>query len=141
MTTFFYFITFMISSKIFTFITNKPIDLARVSSGPFIGICLIIIPYIINGYCCRKVFSNPFKGSLITSIILVISERILIFIIGYMLVLSGGGGTINGIKVMMFIQGEAAPYYTIPYILMGIFSVGISTLVALFRNPYLAKSA
>lgn len=142
LTTVVYFITYMLSARVFTFITHQPIDLARASSsGLFIGICLIVIPYIVNGYCCRKMFSNPFKGVLITSVILVISERILILIIGSMLVLSGGDGTMDGITVMMFIQGEAAPYFTISYIVMGVFSVCISMLVSLFRNPYSLKSA
>ncbi|MHB8062953.1 MAG: hypothetical protein ACYDG2_10015, partial [Ruminiclostridium sp.] len=100
-TTVVYFIIFMLSAWVFTFITNQPIDSARVSSGPFIGICLIILPYIFNGYFCRKVFSNPFKGALITSLILVISERILIYFIGFLFVLRGGDSPMDDRSVMM----------------------------------------
>jgi hypothetical protein len=130
----------MLSAKIFTFITKEPIDLAAKTTGTIIGICLIIIPYIFNGYYCRKVFSNPFKGSLITSIILVISERALIYLIGLKLFLSGGDGSVQGITTMIFIQGEAAPYFTLPYIIMGICSVCISVVVASVKKTYFVKN-
>jgi hypothetical protein len=137
LTTFLYFISFFLAARIFTYITHTPIDLGRKASGPVIGICLVIIPYIFNGLYCRKVFSNPFKGALITSLILVVSERILIYLIGFLLVLNGGDGSMNGITTLMFIQGEAAPYFTTPYIVMGIFSICISVFVSQIKKPRL----
>lgn len=141
LTTLIYYITFILSAKIFTLITHEPIDLARKISGPVIGICLITLPYIFNGYYCRKVFSNPYKGSLVTSLILVISERVLIYLIGLYLVLNGGDGTMEGVTTMMFIRGEAAPYFTVPYIIAGILSVCISMFFAsVKKQPYLLNS-
>jgi hypothetical protein len=86
------------------------------------------------------VFSNPFKGSLITSLILVISERASIYLIGFKLVLSGGDGTMEGVTTMMFIQGEAAPYFTIPYIIRGILSICISMFFSSVKKTYLLNN-
>jgi outer membrane lipoprotein-sorting protein len=57
-----YFVTFILAGLIFTAIFHQPIDLARDSSGTVIGVCLIILPYIFNGFLSRKLFSNPIKG-------------------------------------------------------------------------------
>lgn len=132
--------TFALSAFIFTAITHQPVDLARDRSGIVMGVCLVIIPYIFNGFLSRKLFSNPFKGALVTSLILVIGERLLIYLIGLYFVLSGGEGPMDNRPVMLFIQGEAAPYFTLPYIMMGLLSVGICVFVASGKKAFLIKN-
>jgi hypothetical protein len=140
LTTIVYFVTFVLVGLIFTAIVHQPIDLARDSSGTVIGVCLIILPYIFNGFLSRKLFSNPIKGALITSLIIVIFERLVIYLIGLFFVLHGGERPTDNRSVLQFVQAEAAPFFTLPYILMGIVSVCISVFIASLKKPFFKKN-
>jgi hypothetical protein len=140
-TTITYFITLMLSVFVFRLATNEPFDSTRINSGIFMGTCLVILPYFVNGYFCRKRFSKPFKAALITSTITVVCERVLIYIIGFLLVLQGGDGPMDNRPVMLFIQREAAPYYTLIYIIMGLVSICISVLIASAKKPIFIKKS
>ena len=125
-----YFVTFWCTATLFYLIWDSPIDLKREVSGPFIGMFLVVVPYILAGLYARKVFRHPHKAAWWLSIVPMVSERILIYCIGAILLAGGGDGSSKGITIMMFIQGEAAPYYTPTYILMGLVSLVITYGVA-----------
>ncbi|UFJ41155.1 hypothetical protein LOK74_00910 [Brevibacillus humidisoli] len=63
-----------------------------------------------------------------------VCERILIYVIGALLVAGGGDGTMEGITVIQFIRGEAAPYYTVTYILLGLASPLLAIAAAGWRT-------
>ncbi|WP_054027703.1 hypothetical protein [Bacillus sp. FJAT-28004] len=131
--TFSYFLTMFAMFTLYRIIFKEPIDYNWDLSGTFAGIPLLIIPYILAGIYSNQTFVNKRYGALWVSIIPVISERLLIYLIGYLLVLAGGDGSMNGITTMMFIRGEAAPYYTYTYIICGVISVLICLIVASYK--------
>lgn len=132
--TFSYFLTMYVMFTMYRIIFKEPIDYNWDLSGTFAGIPLLIIPYLLAGIYANKVFVNKRSGALWISIIPVICERLLIYLIGYLLVLGGGDGSMNGITTMMFIRGEAAPYYTHTYIICGVISVLICFFVASYKH-------
>lgn len=135
-----YFLTLFSMSILFPLLFRQPVDHNWDLSGIFIGTPLIIIPYLIAGLYVKKVFAKKSSGALWVSIIPVLSERLLIYIIGYLLVLGGGDGSMKDISTMMFIRGEAAPFYSYTYIFCGILSILICVITATYRhrvNPLL----
>ncbi|WP_169083925.1 hypothetical protein [Paenibacillus sp. PL91] len=131
--TFSYFLTMYAMFTLYRAIFKEPIDYNWDLSGTFAGIPLLIIPYLLAGVYTSKVFVNKRSAALWVSIIPVLCERLLIYLIGYLLVLGGGDGSMNGITTMMFIRGEAAPYYTHTYIICGVISVLICMIVASYK--------
>lgn len=129
-----YFVTLYVMFAMYPVFFNEPTDHNWDLSGTFIGIPLIIIPYLIGGYFTRLAFANKRSGALWVSIVPVISERLLIYLSGYLLVLAGGDGSTNGITTMMFIRGEAAPYFSYTYIFCGVISVLICLMVATYKS-------
>lgn len=125
-----YFVTFAASAYLFRLLFQEPIDLGRPASGVFMGCFMIVIPYIVAGLYSRSAFDRPTPGAFWVSFVPMISERGLIYLIGAQLVASGGDGSMEGITTMMFIQGEAAPYYTVPYILLGVLSVLLAMIIS-----------
>lgn len=105
--------------------------------GPPFARLLVIVPYLVGGLYCRYTsggmsrFYPIWTGLLATSV-----ERLFIFGVGYLFFAGGGDGTMWGVSYMNFIQGEAAPYFTWPYITVGgIISVAITYIVStLFRG-------
>jgi hypothetical protein len=79
------------------------------------------------------------KGALTTSLILVVGERLAIYLIGLYFVLNGGDGPFDTRPVMLFIQREAAPYFTQAYILLGVVSVAVSVFIASGFRPFYRK--
>ncbi|MDQ0899950.1 hypothetical protein [Paenibacillus sp. V4I7] len=128
-----YFLTMYAMYTLYSIFFKEPADYNWDLSGTFIGTPLLIIPYLLAGIYANKVFANKRTGALFVSIIPVISERLLIYLIGYLLVIGGGDGSMNGITTMMFIRGEAAPYYTYTYIICGVISVLICFIVASYK--------
>ncbi|SFS73555.1 hypothetical protein SAMN05428962_2544 [Paenibacillus sp. BC26] len=129
-----YFLTLLTFSMLYPTIFQQPIDHNWYKSGIFVGIPLIIVPYLTAGFYVKRFFVNKRSGAVVISLIPVISERLLIFFIGYLLVLGGGDGSMNGISTMMFIRGEAASYYTPSYILCGVLSVLICFVTATYKQ-------
>lgn len=129
-----YFLTLYAMFTLYPLLFREPVDHNWDLSGVFIGTALIFIPYLIAGLYVKKVFVNKMFGALWVSLIPVISERLSIYCIGYLLVLMGGDGSMEGITTMMFIRGEAAPFYTYTYILCGILSILICVFAASSRQ-------
>lgn len=119
---------------IYSIFFKEPADHNWNLSGTFIGIPLLIVPYLLAGIYTNKTFANKRTGAIWVSIIPVICERLLIYLIGYLLVLGGGDGSMNGVTTMMFIRGEAAPYYTYTYIICGVISVLICYIVSFYKT-------
>jgi hypothetical protein len=136
-----YFLTLFSMFILYPLLFNEPVDHNWDLSGTFIGIPLIIIPYLIAGLYVKKAFANKWFGALWVSIIPVVSERLLIYLVGYLLVLGGGDGSMKAITTMMFIRGEAAPFYTYTYIFCGIFSILICIITASYDNAKKWQSA
>lgn len=134
LTTLCYFAAFWVSASLFRFLFREPIDLGRPASGVFIGAFLLTVPYIVAGLYARQVFDRPAAGALWVSIVPVVAERSLIYLIGALLVAAGGDGSMDGITTMMFIQGEAAPYYSVTYILLGVFSILLALIIAVYHR-------
>ncbi|MEK3911804.1 hypothetical protein [Paenibacillus sp. FSL H7-0331] len=129
-TTFGYFLTLFAMVTLYSILFKQPADYNWDLSGTFIGVPLIIVPYLLAGLYVKRSFVKKRSGALWVSIIPVISERLLIYLIGYLLILVGGDGSINGITTMMFIRGEAAPYYTYTYMICGVFSIWVCMITA-----------
>lgn len=129
-----YFLTLYAMFTLYMIIFNEPTDYNWDLSGTLIGIPLLIIPYFIAGIYTNKAFVNKRSGAFWVSIVPVICERLLIYLIGYILVRLGGDGSTNGVTTMMFIRGEAAPFYTYTYIICGVISVVICFIFASYRS-------
>jgi hypothetical protein len=125
--TFVYFITLLVSANVVSIGKGMSTQTELFERSQLvIGIALIVVPYVIAGLYSRRVLKNSLSKTLAISIVPVIMERVLILSIGTYFVASGGDGSMNGINLMMFIQGEAAPYFTVPYIICGVFSILIT---------------
>jgi len=125
-----YFIALWLLLSLYPLLFQQPTDYNEALSGTFIGIPLLVVPYWVAGMYARKEFANRKLGALFVSLIPVVGERALIYLTGYLFVLGGGDGdgSMNGQtasfrEVMMFIRGEAAPYFSSLYIYAGIISV------------------
>ncbi|SFS77360.1 hypothetical protein SAMN05428962_2780 [Paenibacillus sp. BC26] len=88
-----YFLTLFTFSKLYPTIFQQPVNYNWYISGIFLGTPLIIVPYLIAGFYVKRFFVYKTSGAVLLSQIPVISERLLIFFIGYLLVLGGGDGT------------------------------------------------
>jgi hypothetical protein len=129
-----YFITLFAMYSLYPLFFQQPLDHNWSLSGAFVGIPLIIVPFIIGGLFIRMNFAKKRTKALWASLVPVIGERLLIYFIGYLLVLGGGDGSMNGITTMMFIRGEAAPYFTPTYIFSGVASVAICVVTATYTR-------
>ncbi|MFD0681465.1 MULTISPECIES: hypothetical protein [unclassified Paenibacillus] len=127
-----YFLTLYAMFTLYYILFKQPADHNWDLSGAFIGMPLLILPYLLAGIYTKKAFVNKRSGALWVSIVPVICERWLIYLIGYLLVHGGGDGSTNG-TTMMFIRGEAAPYYTYTYIICGVISVLMCFIVASYK--------
>lgn len=97
----------------------------------FVGGFLIIVPYVIAGIFVSGKFSNPSKSALLISIVPVLGERLIIFLIGTYYVSERFLPGWNMYTVMMFIQAKTpAFYFTVPYIILGFISILITIVVA-----------
>lgn len=127
-----YLLTLFAMFTLYPILFNQPVNYNWDLSGTFIGTFLIIAPHFFAGLYVKRAFVNKRSGALWVSMIPVMGERI--FVIGYLLVLVGGDGSMNGITTMMFIRGEAAPYYTYTYMICGVFSVVICMITASYKH-------
>lgn len=125
-----YLLTLFAMFTLYPILFRQPADHNWDLSGTFIGVPLIIVPYLFAGLYVKRAFVKKRSGALWVCIIPVISERLLIYLIGHLLLLGGGDGSTNGMTTMMFIRGEAAPYYTYTYIICGVFSILVCMITA-----------
>lgn len=124
-----YFLTYMITARMIMLISRH--DIFNRQSGIIIGIFLVLVPYAAAGIYSSKAVKS-LTGALLVCSVPVLCERLLIFAIGYSLYISGGDGwIIPNVKLMGFIRGEAAPYYTTLYIFAGIISILLTLTMAL----------
>lgn len=101
----------------------------------FVGGFLIVIPYIFVGIYSRKKFEHPTKFVLWLSLIAVLCERVLIFLIGTYYASQRLLPGWNGFTVLKFIQYKTpAFYFTTPYIILGSISVLISVGITSFKS-------
>lgn len=127
-----YFVTFLVSANLGALLKpeNHPSFLQN-----FVGGFMIIVPYLVSGIYARKAFDNPIKGVLWLSIVPVISERVLIFLIGTYYVDQRYLPGWNASTVIHFIQVKTpAFYFSIPYITLGLASILISVTIANFKK-------
>ncbi len=130
-TTIVYFLTLSASGAMYMLIFNEPPDRNWDRSGLVMGVAMLIMPYVIAGFYARLVFpDHPRTGAFWVSLVPVVGERVCIYGIGHFLALAGGDGSMEGITTMMFIRGEAAPYFTIPYIVGGVSSIALCMAIA-----------
>jgi len=127
-----YFLTLAATFTLYPILIHEPTDYNWNVSGTFIGIPLVIVPYVIAGLYVRSTFVERRAAAVWVSLIPMVGERLLIYFIGRLFVLSGGDGTMSGITTMTFIRGEAAPYYTYTYILCGFVSVAVCMIAAAY---------
>jgi undecaprenyl pyrophosphate phosphatase UppP len=129
--TFLYFLTLFITGNALMNGNGVPTQLKLFNQTQLImGIALIVIPYVVVGVYSRKFFKKNFRRTLCVSLVPVMMERLLILTIGSFLVTNGGDGTMEGISTLMFIQGEAIPYFTVPYFVCGLVSVFITICIS-----------
>jgi hypothetical protein len=124
-----YFLVLIIGGASPMFVNGIPVEYTLFNTTQLImGISLIVIPYIAAGIYCRIFFRENIKKTLMVSFVPILMERVLIYLIGFLLVTNGGEGTTEGIHTLRFIQGEAAPYFTMSYVLCGLVSLMITIL-------------
>lgn len=114
-TTFFYMVTLWASFALFHAIFDKPFDHDWDLSGNFIGLFMVSVPYIAYGLILRHVENRPVRRAVQVSLLTVVCERVSIYWIGSYFAANGYGNPIP----LQFIRGEAAPYFSIPYIFIG----------------------
>lgn len=122
-----YFVTLAVAVRFFSFVYGKRFDLDWDLSGWFIGALVMTIPYIAYGFLTTSLLGNAVRHALNVSLITVIGERISIYLIGLYLSASHYGNR----EPLAFIRGEAAPYFTPFYILIGgVISVMLCVIAA-----------
>ncbi len=90
------------------------------SMGPPLAFLLIVVPYLAGGFYCRDTRAGmPKHYPFLTALVAALVERLFILGMGALLFFEGGDGSMEGISLMMFIQGEAAPYFGWEYITFG----------------------
>lgn len=127
-----YFLTMIVS---FEFYDKPGMGLNWEMTNPT-AFWMITVPYFFGGIYCRyTVDKSRWVYPLLVSAVPLLSERILILFIGYRLFVSGGDGSMEGITLLMFIRGEAAPYFTPLYIFFGgIISVILTMAITCYKN-------
>lgn len=85
-----------------------------------LGYLLATIPYAVGGVWCYLNRQNlPQSYGFIAGTVAVLVERGFILGLGWAVYTAGGDGTMEGIDLITFIRGEAAPYFTSTYMLLG----------------------
>lgn len=85
-----------------------------------LGYLLATIPYAVGGvWCYLSQQSMPKSYGFIAGTVAVLVERGFILGLGWAVYTAGGDGTMEGIDLITFIRGEAAPYFTPTYVLVG----------------------
>lgn len=126
-----YWATYLVSAWLYLLIFNRSIDSEWNKSGLFIGAFLIIIPYVAAGLFVRYGLDATIKQALWISVVPIISEKIFICLIGFILV--GDPSVTN--NVWLVIRGEFAPYFTPFYIAAGVLSMLVCLVVGNKKSP------
>lgn len=130
-----YIVTYGASAFLYRLLFGQPIDHNWTASGIFMGSFLILVPYTFAGIYSARSFAQRATGAFWLSTVPVIAERCLVYLIGASLVSAGGDGSMDGITTMMFIRGEAAPYYSLTYILLGVVSILLTIMISKSTRP------
>ncbi len=120
-----YLITYFISAWMYLLLFNRNIDSDWNHSGLFIGACLTMIPYVAAGIFIRKWLDATTKQAFWISIVPIIAEKIVIYLIG-VLIVSDPSVTDH---IWLAIRGEFAPYFTPLYLVAGLLSLAVCILI------------
>jgi len=134
-----YLLTYMFAMIIYHSLFPTPADLDQETSGLFVGVFMIIVPYAVVGtYVRKKNVSNPVKTVLLLTLLPVIGEKLGIYMLGSLLLKGGGdAGATDGVTTMGLIGGDCGlPYFTPFYFFCSIISVGIALLIAVPINKF-----
>jgi hypothetical protein len=92
-----------------------------------VAVCMLIIPYVIAGIYARRTDINV----LWVSIVPVVCERVIIFLISVHYVAERFNPGWNVLTVIRFIQAKTPAFYFSPgYIILGVASVFVSVYMA-----------
>lgn len=123
-----YCITLFVAFILYNLFFDLPPDHNRAVSGIFIGLFVMIIPYVLLGIYMNVInIDSPLSASLLIGLFVILSERLSIYFIGWSFVRGGADGwsyeTI--VSPINFVHAEALPYFTPTYIILG----GIASLI------------
>jgi hypothetical protein len=124
--TFSYFATLFVSGSVWGLLLggiNSPIGVKPMLFRSLVAVCMLIIPYVIAGIYARRTEINV----LWVSIVPVVCERLILFMIGRHYVTERFNPGWNGLTVIRFIQAKTPAFYFSPgYIILGVASVFVS---------------
>ena len=123
-----YCLSLMMAFFLYNLFFDLPADHNRVVSGIFIGLFVMILPYVLLGIYINVIHvDRPLRASLCIGLFAILCERISIYFIGWSLVRGGVVGWSNEtmLSPINFVHAEALPYFTPAYIILG----GIASLV------------
>lgn len=137
-----YYISLMVAFGLYNIIFDLPSDRNRAVSGIFIGLFVIIIPYVLLGIFMNVINKNsPIRASFLNGLLVILSERLSIYFIGWTFVSTGTDSWSydNIISPINFVSSEALPYFTPFYIIFGGLISLVICLVSTFCNLKLSK--
>lgn len=108
-----YIVTLLAFANIANLVTFLPTNI-------FIGLGLIIVPYITLGiYIVKFIRVKKLTQLVIYVVIPIISEKVIVFFIGWFYVANRIHGKVDFTQILSFIQSKYAPFFTLPYIIIG----------------------
>jgi hypothetical protein len=124
-----YLLTLASSHIIYRFLFQTPADHNWNTSGTFIGIFMLTVPYIVGGLFVRKTTIKPIITAFWVSIVPALSEKFLLLWIGAAFV--NTDPSIGATTSMAFLRGDGGlPFFTVPYMTLSVLSVCICIFVA-----------
>jgi hypothetical protein len=131
-----YFLTYGLSSILYRMIFTAPADHDWNTSGVFMGIFMLTIPYLIAGLFVRiSPTTKKIKLALWIGLIPCIFEKILLLWIGSLFV-NSNNPSIGADTSIAFLRGDGGlPYFSVTYMLLGLISVFLCIYIANYRKP------
>ena len=123
-----YCLSLMVAFFLYNIIFDLPADINRAVSGIFIGLFIMILPYVLLGIYINVINKNsPLRASFLIGLFVILAERLSIYFIGWSFVRGGvvGWSNENMLSPINFVHAEALPYFTLSYIIFG----GIASLI------------
>jgi hypothetical protein len=131
-----YLITFTFSHLLYRLLFQIPADHNWTTSGIFMGIFMLTIPYIIGGKFVRKTTIKPIKTAIWVSVVPAFSEKLLLLWIGAAFVITDP--SIGATTSMSFLRGDGGlPFFTVPYMALSVLSISICIFVASYKKTFI----
>jgi hypothetical protein len=132
-----YLLTLAFSHILYRLLFQTPADHNWNSSGTFIGLFMLTVPYIVGGLFVRKTTIKPIITAFWISIVPTLSEKSLLLWIGAAFV--NIEPVIGATTSITFLRGDGGlPFFTVPYMVLSVLSIFICIFVAAYKKSNFA---